>query len=519
MTFEKLTADQKDMMLIALVRNPRCMLQGHGLLEPEIFDAQTERYLGVIWAVARDFYRTYARLIPPSTLATEVGSRVANDPEWAFSHASQELLASAIDRIANTPDSDIVPEYGMTLLQAFLDERKVKPAAQALASQGGPKMVEEINRLYVGSRVTDATGHDPFDFAAPDTWTTSSPRLATGCHAFDNALAGGPANKELIGLLGPIGGGKTLLQLQTCVYMARLGQSSCFFTYEQPVNPKVRDRILIGAGRIDRGLIESRVPNAQDPARRMPPEVWEKLQAVQRELAGRIRLFDMTGSDPAARNAGFGGVAEIENIVLQEIHAKRKPRGIFIDWCGTLVDRWMAANNESMEHKRNFILRAIDQCLLLGQRHDMFVVLAHQLSSEAGVRRAGAKFDVYDSSDCKQFGAKVDQLIVVSPLDKELMICNVSNPKSRAGGYTDYWCKVDDRLHQIELAGDKYTYMSGRGGEMTLVKADNANQVNDGMAVDPRLYTGGRSAATPPAATADGTMQAAQPARNHVAGL
>ncbi len=175
--------------------------------------------------------------------------------------------------------------------------------------------------------------------------------FSTGLHFFDKLLNGGHAPKEVYGVMGPSGSCKTtmavMLAVEACKQAAdvyeKTGKMEYVFvvSYEAALENELRFRAISYAAKIRRDSLENMDPKLgreslstrktlKDYEKKMfkaelaegEPVLGEqaRLNDVMDMLNRHMIVLDMTGADPARRNAGGGYVQEIAAAITAELH-------------------------------------------------------------------------------------------------------------------------------------------------------------------------------------------------------
>jgi replicative DNA helicase len=153
-------------------------------------------------------------------------------------------------------------------------------------------------------------------------------RIRTGIYPLDSATGGGVALKEATLIIGPPGGGKTVLTCQLASNMAIAGIPTLLISTEES-GDRLYPRIVSNHCNVPIGLIKDGVK-----AESLQPEQREKFN----QLCGRLTpdVFRIVNWDDHAKDIE----SNFEALYEQAAKAMgRPPRAVFLDWLGGALGR------------------------------------------------------------------------------------------------------------------------------------------------------------------------------------
>jgi hypothetical protein len=452
-----LTNPQKAMLLAHMVGCDTTCRSAMHVLRPEDFNHPGELPYATIWAAACDFFRRTGGHLPPREfLVTEVSRRVEVSQEFSDEDVAllNELIATIYERVPT-----FYPAVATEWLQILADERRLEPLLQPLETGNYADMVTELYRTYASTRVSSSTGTDVFEVS--DNEVVSERPQPTGCVILDSLLGGGVVPGECIGILGPTGGGKTLLACQAAVSTAVNGRHSLIFGYEQPVVPVMRDRLRSCATGIRHDRISGIRPTDWDP------DVRQAIQASSRTLANFCRAHDMR-----MVTSGHGGPEEIEQVVQAEVAADRRPHIVVVDWISAMAQRYMTKKNIPSEQKRNVIIDFTAQFKDQADRYRTTYLLVQQLNGVAGAKTFGQRSSSYEAMDCKAFPLLLDGSIVIGRRDEQSNIAEISADKARRNSLGTIYAEMDGACNRFVMSDPHLVRTRGANNQVTVQSRD-----------------------------------------------
>jgi len=500
-TVDAVTAPEIGTMISGLLRYPALLRDSLrvGLANSHFGQSIDELPFYYLFAAMKELNEQFgaltADMITTRLLAWR-DSAAAGTAAIALNNNAIEALVSFVNESFNvTPLAEVEARaeksYIEDIVRRFIRERMIKGEAQAVLNTfgGAPDNLEsQLAQWTRKAQSVDALGKS-FENAAmmPEIGQPIAlPPVAvpTTLPFIDEYLQGFRAG-DIIGVLGPYGGGKTTLLAVTAVRMAQQfaanspNKLSVFIGYEDPAE-KMNPTFWSAAAQIDRSLFAvgrdfwaelSTAENLKDYDRELPVNRNGEVMFGERErwvaasswFNNNFMYLDFSQNEKTG-NRGAGGVAEIV-IALEQLARERGMEIGFVavDYCGVMVEREMNANAKTKyaESLARPIKNAVDQLRArIAVPTGAVIMLAHQLAQGEVKNIPAYRYVSHaDASGSKSFAENLHACLCVNARDEA---CHVS---------TIYWSKlrylradnlkglikIDDRVAEIRLVNDEYT--------------------------------------------------------------
>jgi hypothetical protein len=254
--------------------------------------------------------------------------------------------------------------------------------------------------------------------------------------------------KEIHGLLGPTGGGKTVNMTNIATRQIKQGRNVLIVLYEQALEEDVTQRILSNLANVSMNELRDR--NEAD----IDPKIRAKIDAACEQYEKKLMAFDMVGQD-----AGSGGVDELKaQIAAAERETGFVPDLIIIDWLGEMVMRYDKLGSNDAAYRR-CCEKFMSELVQYKEDHDCGILILHQTNTKAQEMSPASAPNKTMSHEFRSFANKCDTCSVLGVMDREIKVCWFVPDKSR---------RSHSRDRKIQLDGE---YMKFRdvSGEFTIV--------------------------------------------------
>jgi RecA/RadA recombinase len=279
-------------------------------------------------------------------------------------------------------------------------------------------------------------------FTNPERYLVHEERLPFGLGYIDEVLGGGLARGELCGLLGPTGGGKTVISSGLAVEQALRGRDVLLVTFEQPLKGDVMERM---------SCIMTGIPVSEFRGRAyhdLEPEVRKRLDEQRAKFGRHIKVLDLSSS------IGSGAAAIVAK--LEELDKKGQlPFLVIIDWLGAAVERQIAGGSgraKSEDAYRRIATQIINEMRAAQVRLGFTTLMIHQLSTKASRASSSRKPVVTDAYEFKAFAYYMDVCLCLGTLSADTRVGYFISDKNRRSPVCEILVKLDGDMQMFRRA-------------------------------------------------------------------
>ena len=407
----------------------------------DLFDPLVLPTHALIWDVLRKAYSVVGQtgVITPFHVSESVREQ-GGEPETV------EEALQLMEAAREVDPSEVVEEIGLRYFEQFhvgaAKRDMLKKLSQAYTREDLMAMINNEQQRLDRATVTDEVSveHPLMD---PVRFMPTSIKIPTGVRWIDHLSFGGHSTGEVVGILAPTGGGKTLTATQLLMAQAWRHNHALLATYEQPLSGDIAERIYCQAFN-DRSV---------DFFRNTPPHLWSREDKIRyAELRDQFGKY-LHVLDFAKGRQGGNGVQDLRDAVeaLEEIN--QKPTYLLIDWLWPAARRYCIAHGIPLETGMRARAQAIIADLkVVCTEKSLIGLIFHQLNTELS-RASPARIPVVtDAYELKDFSFMLDACYVIGNRDKESQVMWLGTDKNRRGAPQHVLGKMDGARGRIELA-------------------------------------------------------------------
>ena len=212
--------DERETLMCYLLRDPAVFLEARTILTPGHFSEPYEVIWGTCWRSMCDLYDQFGAMPAHMILEADALSRVDDNPDELPPGGVEEIhnFLEFVFTVDMTALQGSFSSYGFEMLQKFLKERHWADPMRSYLQEIGTSVPVDLPALLrdYSDRLVQITGiqSSVMEPLIPDHWESSVvTRTPTGLSFIDNPMGGGWVPGEVYGLLGPYGGGKTMMEI------------------------------------------------------------------------------------------------------------------------------------------------------------------------------------------------------------------------------------------------------------------------------------------------------------------
>jgi len=407
-------------------------------LKPEHFILPEEKPFAVLWRVFLDYFEEFNRPPDVTTLTVLISSRLQQ------AHVYPEFVLDQVEDILQIVETVSPTELNRACaidLAKLIIARYFKDTmSERLTKMNGDDtaFVKFLDDIYAQFKTSTRFSAYPVDPEAPEL-TTLIEEFETTPHRIsfiDDLMGGGCRANEVYCLLGPTGGGKSLLSLQlvteqaTYFYTERLNFINVYFTYEL----SKRDTIIRAYAQTT-NLPLQRLEQLARNQDTFTEEEQRRYELARDILRNCYRIVDFSGSDPATVDATNGGdLHEVVDYLLKlQETTGRKICTVVLDWAGIIVEREAMLHNKDISRVRvseltSFVQRVKD---LIAGPLNCSVWAVHQLAGEVSNKPPHIPTHHSQAQWCRSFANNAVYAFCLGPQDSDTRVMTLNCSKSR----------------------------------------------------------------------------------------
>ena len=408
-------------------------------LEPLHFNEATQLEFVYVWLAARVYWQDHGT-VPPLHAVRDIATQAMQNSGYTdpiFFNGVVKL----VDEIYGFVENPWNEKYGISLLNAFFDQVYIENLKQlAMQQTNRHKLKQSMDQQHHQLQITEMPTMDPFDLVEnPPNYVAREP---TGVTPVDMLLNGGTTPTECYGILGPSGGGKTLLALQITGAMARRRQRVVYFGYEQPAKD-LQPRLLSFVAKVHINKIRDRKFSDVEEKYRKRVEKAAKL------CRGYVDLVD--------RASDGNNISEIDLYIRKKIDAGKKPRLLVVDWIWPLILRMTAASDRRQRPERIELQDAMDGLKSLAAKHEICLLILHQLSTEMVKKAPSNKPSWFNSAEAGSFAWLLHFCFAIGRADGN-GYCWLVGSKARNAAVKEVLVRLNGGMNRFDPVDQSMTY-------------------------------------------------------------
>lgn len=372
-------------------------------LDDNLFTSDEQPEL-LVWRASKSLYTRTNKVCTLSSFVAELSSLVVN------SGLLVEDFSDFLKYIKDFNTAELNFKIVEPWLKQFVIDRRVLPQMSAL-NAGVIDPTTAVKEMYAAIQSVVSSSSiqcENFESMADDFFSTTA-RIPTGCIVLDTML-GGIRLGEVIGILGPMKGGKTSFCHTLAVdYMKNNPQNRVtFVSYEENFKQQA-PKLIISWLEINRNTVEGK--SLKD----LTPELRSQISDVSARMHRQMTFVDMSGS---REGQGYGGYVELDSALSKISASGELGNLVIVDHLLPMVTNYLSAQNKDLtKNMRHEISAAVKGMSHIALKFNVSLVLAHQLDAE------GNKFNKLpshmNSAENKLFAQYLHDCLCLSPRNEQ----------------------------------------------------------------------------------------------------
>lgn len=421
------------------------------LREDDFFD-DSEVVYQVLLVVLQEHWKRSHKTIGHKLLVVELETALTGSDTLLGDEIDD--LFELVDDIYSMDDKDIDKAWALEKIELFLQERRIRPALEETDAILPGKLSEHLKKLEEErNRISMSSGRSLSIFSPESARLKQVPRKPTGAAWFDTLMGGGLAQgKEVLGMMAPPGGGKTMGAVQIASELAMSREHVLIFSYETEFEPEYSTRFYSYMGNIPRDRINGRSLDELNPNDR------KRLDEVLREYGEFLHPMDMVGQ---AGELGAGnGLMDVQSALRRLRSRGIRPALVIIDQLLPMVDRYIAKIGEKQDNRRTIIQNTTYDAVGLCSDFETNLLFLHQLDTKAMVKHYSHRPSFGDAAECKSFAYWLNFCIAFGTRDDKGCMWATSS-KARGAAPQDIIVQMNGEHNRIDYTEDRFT-LEGR---------------------------------------------------------
>jgi len=273
---------------------------------------------------------------------------------------------------------------------------------------------------------------------------------------FDFVSDGGLMPGEICVLMGPTGGGKTLMGTQLTTSLAMNERTPLYMSYEQGLAGDIFCRLATQILGIDGTCIRGRHFS------NWPAEVRAQFREVMPMYKDNHFAVDMTLPESGASQ----GHKAIEAHVARMCEMGKTPSLVVLDWLLPLLTQvvQVSSSNVNLDNEK---LRIYAQVLMknlktMAEKHGVPVMLLHQLNADLARAAASRKPKATDSQEIRTLANLADVVMIIGNRDPRTNVCRFLSDKNRRGPLLETFLRMNGPRCRFEVVDDMEINHAGK---------------------------------------------------------
>lgn len=378
------------------------------------------RDLQCIWELAELYFHKYHGCITFEVLRNDLENCYL---EQGFTAADLRRMLFVLEAWYST--TEFSSDFIQDLLRDYFKSFTAGNLALSLEYKPVEEATEDIataHKILSKDPFQQVVSVNPFD--DPNRYLFQKKRISSGVSFIDFALDGGGRPGELIGVIAPSSGGKTTLGLQIAAHQVRNKRYVIYESFEQELAGDITSRIFALSAGTTREIFDSGNEGG------IPADIREELDRVKPIWKEYFHLFELN-----VPGLDIADVSTILSFYEQLAAQQKKADYLIIDWWGSAFRKMAASSSaRSDTQTRMFSKECLNDLKAYAQKHQIVIVLLHQVSGQAAAKSFKHRPSSYEAQEDRTFNNQTDFCFALGKKDGLDMV-QVVLDKARSRGY------------------------------------------------------------------------------------
>ena len=437
-----LTNTDADVLIISLMKIPtlleKALETGIQLFDPIMFPAHA-----AIWKSIQSIHKAVNTLdIKPIYLLADCRNKYSKDDPTLFEEASNIIkMAEEVSRdsLSEEISAQILNSFSLAAAKSSWIDKLTQLHSIKDLNAFINKASATCDRIETRAA---STIEEPL--MNPGGCLSTSIKVPVGVRWIDVLSDGGHSRGEVVGVLGPSGGGKSTTSVQILMAQAKRQQHTVLFTYEQSIVGDFAERLYCH-------LFDDRPIDffRNTPYSRWSDEdkqIWSERSAL---IGPYLHVLDFAKKG----TEGGGGVKDVNDALTAMKKKGQDVTYVIIDWLWPMVTRYCALNNlpTDEENLRTTATTMIQALKTIALEHNVIIVIFHQLNTQMNRASPNKKPVITDAMNLRNFSFLMDVCYIIGNRDKNTNVMWLltdknrrSGPKEILGRLVGDYCRIEE---------------------------------------------------------------------------
>lgn len=430
--------EKHDLALLHILSNKDLLLQALKAAKKgaDLFPKRYRPHLNIIWqCLCREVVRSKQENrwleLKRQNLVAEILEELKKTD---MLQENKERLKQICTAYLNETEYD--PKDGREFLKSVIEEAINRKLSSAVANSTKfaaiKKLVEQGAELQASLEDQDSKILYVNPLMKVERYLKRVPKTPIGVSYFDKVTCGGMSEGELCLIAGLMGAGKSMQTIQFVGSQLLIGNCVAWFTYEQPFDQDLMQRLVSFVTGCDLDII--RGTEYQD----LSPDIKQKFEMVRAQAADKIISADFSSNemlDPDDPEDDFSVYSIDKRLSIWYQSLGKLPTYVMVDWLGAAVKNIAMKRGVDIGQITEYIAIAnefLTSLVQVAKKYHTRVIVFHQLDPSIKKSPASRKPTSVELQFIKSATNWVDYAIVQGKRDDNQRCWYICDKNRRA---------------------------------------------------------------------------------------